>query len=126
MKYSRGESAKILNEIIEEIADVQPDAPLPMSLSDWLNWLDGKVKHPLKRAPILEFDYPWQLFMRQEGQRLLQSASWFARRRGDAIIRKVRVSEDFDNDRDYITFTDEYAVTRDTQTSGFGPQAVYI
>lgn len=126
MKYTQNESRKILNELIEEIAAVQPDAPLPLCLSDWLNWLNGQVQHPLKNVPILDFDYPWQLFMRRENQRLLQSASWFARRQSSAIIRKVRVSENFDNDRDYITYTDKYAVTRDTQTSGSGPQAVYI
>lgn len=126
MRYSHDESESALNEIIEQIVHLQPNAQLPMSLNDWLNWLRKEVDHPLKMAPVRVLNYPWQPFMRQENQQLLQSASWYARRREDAIIRKVRVSETFDNDRDYITFTDEYAITRNTKTSGSGDQAIYI
>ena len=126
MRYNRDDSQIALSEIIEQIANLQPKAQLPRSLNDWLYWLREEVDHPLKMVPVRDLDYPWELFMRQENQRLLQSASWYARRRKDAIIRKVRVSETFDNDKDYIAFTDEYAVTRDTETSGSGDQAIYI
>lgn len=126
MTYSRDDIQLALDEIEEQIVRLQPEADLPMSLSKWLKWLEKEIHHPLKMALVRDLKYPWESFMRQQDHRLLWSASWYARRRKETIIRKVRVSENFDNDKDYITFTDEYAVTRDTKTLGSGDQAVYI
>lgn len=126
MNHSSNDIRIALNEIVEQIIRLQPEANLPMSLNKWLKWLEDEIDHPLKMAPVRDFNYPWEPYMRQQDQPLLWSASWYARRRKETIIRKVRVSEKFDNDKDYITFTNEYAVTRDTKTSGSGDQAVYI
>ena len=126
MKHSRDDIRIALNQVIEQIVRLQPGADLPMSLNTWLEWLNNNVDHPLKMAPVRDLDYRWEAHMIHQNQPLLYAASWYARRRNDAIIRKVRVSDNFDNDKDYITFTDEFAVTRDTQTSGSGDQAVYI
>ena len=126
MKYNRDDSQIALNEIVEQIVNLQPNARLPMSLNDWLKWLEEQADHPMMMTSVRDLDYPWQPFMRQQNQPLLWSASWYARRREETIIRKVRVSKNFNNDKDYITFTDEYAVTHDTKTSGSGDQVVYI
>jgi hypothetical protein len=126
MEHSRDDIRIALNEIVEQIVRLQPEADLPLSLNEWLKWFEMEVHHPLKMAPVRDLNYPWEAFMRQQDQPLLWSASWYARRRKETIIRKVRVSENCDNDKDYITFIDEYSVTRGTKTSGSGDQVVYI
>lgn len=126
MEHSRDNSEIALNEIVEQILDLQPNAPLPMSLNKWLAWLEQEVDHPMKMTPVRELEYPWPLFMIKQNHPLLWSASWFARRRESTIIRKIRASENFDNDLDYITHTVEFAVTRKARSLGFGKQAVYV
>jgi hypothetical protein len=126
MEYDRNDISVSLNEIVEKIHDLQPKAELPMSLNEWLKWLEREVEHPMKMIPVRELDYPWLRFMIQQNHPLLWSASWYARCREASIIRKVRVSNGFDNDLDFIIYKAEFAVTRDTQTLGLGKQAVYV
>lgn len=126
MNHSSDDVQTALNEIVEQIISLQSDAPLPMKLHDWLAWLEQRVDHPMKMAPVRGLDFSWLPFMIQQDHPLLWSASWYARKVDSTPIRKIRASDNFDNDIDYITHTVEFAVTCDTQTSGSGEQAVYV
>lgn len=116
---------KALKEIVGQVLNLLPDMPLPMSMTAFNAWLMDHVDHPMKAVPVTELKHPWKRWMVRHNLPLMEAAGWYARQQTQ-IVRKVAPSGHTDPDVDFVAFTVEYAVTRNTTMSGHGLEAVYV
>lgn len=115
-----------LDSIIGQVESLHPLMPLPLTVTEYLEWLEKHITNPNKLLSVSELNGPnWEVWMLDQNVPLFWAASWYARKKSQ-VVKKVSVSDHKNPEVDYIVFAAEFVATRNTSTSGNGSEAVYV